>query len=96
MEAAEVVSKNENVYTDLSGFIAGRDSYHYVLEHQQSRIREAVDWIGDASRILYGSDWPLTPMKEYSDFIKAIFPSLNDQKKVFYSNAVRFFDLEVD
>jgi len=94
MDAAEVVSKNENVYADLSGFVSGSDDYTYVRSYQLPRIKEAVEWIGNPSRFLYGSDWPLTPMKEYVDFICTIFPYEDDQEKVFYTNALDFFKMK--
>jgi len=93
MDAAEVVSKNENVYADLSGFTAGSDDYSYVLKYQIPRIREAIEWINNPSRLLYGSDWPLTPMKEYIDCIRILFPNEDDQEKVFCKNALQFFSL---
>jgi len=96
MDAAEVVSKNENVYADLSGFVAGRDNYNYALEYQLPRIKEAVEWIADPSRLLYGSDWPLTPMKGYIDFIRTIFPHEDIQEMVFHKNALDFFKLQIE
>ena len=93
MDAGEVIAKNENVYADLSGFVAGADDYNYVNSYQLPRLREAVEWIGNSSRLLYGSDWPLTPMKEYIEFIRTLFPDHDDQEKVFYRNALRFFKI---
>ena len=96
IDAAEVVSKNENVFADLSGFVAGSDDYNYVLKYQLPRIKEAVEWIDNPSRLLYGSDWPLTPMEEYIDFIRTIFPHQNDQEKVFYKNALQLFKIKIE
>ena len=95
MDAAEVISKNENVYADLSGFVAGSDDYNYVTKYQLPRLKEAVGWIDDPSRLLYGSDWPLTPMKEYIEFIRTLFPNEDDQEKVFCKNALQFFKLKI-
>ena len=94
MDAAEVVTKNENVFADLSGFVAGSNDYSYVSKHQLPRIKEAVEWINNPSYLLYGSDWPLTPMKAYIDFIRTLFPNQNDQEKVFYKNALQFFKIK--
>lgn len=94
MDAAEVVSKNENVYADLSGFVAGSNDYAYVVNHQRPRIKESVEWINNPSRLLYGSDWPLTPMKEYIDFIRTLFPNEDDQENVFFKNAIQFFKIK--
>lgn len=93
MDAAEVINKNENVYADLSGFVAGSDEYQYVTHYQRPRLKEAVGWIDDPSRLLYGSDWPLTPMGEYIEFIRSLFPNKDDQEKIFYKNALQFFKI---
>ena len=95
MDAAEAVAKNENVYADLSGFVAGTDDYPYVNSYQLPRLREAVEHIGGSSRLLYGSDWPLTPMQNYIEFIRRLFPDQDDQEKVFYKNARRFFKIHL-
>ena len=96
MDAAAVVSKNENVYADLSGFVAGCENYSYAREYLLPRIKEAVEWIAEPSRLLYGSDWPLTPMKGYIDFIRTLFPHEDIQENVFYENALDFFNLQIE
>jgi predicted TIM-barrel fold metal-dependent hydrolase len=95
MDAAEVVTKNENVYADLSGLVAGVDDYASVNSYQLPRLREAVTWMGNSSRLLYGSDWPLTPMKNYIEFVRTLFPDHDDQEKVFYKNAIKLFAIKV-
>jgi len=95
MDAAEMIAKNENVYADLSGFVAGADDYTAVSSYQLPRLREAVEGIGNSSRLLYGSDWPLTPMKDYIEFIRRLFPDHHDREKVFYRNALSFFGIRL-
>ncbi|MDX1778834.1 MAG: amidohydrolase family protein, partial [Thermodesulfobacteriota bacterium] len=95
MDAAEVIAKNKNVFGDLSGFVAGVDDYDYLTKYQMPRMKEAIEWIGDTSRLLYGSDWPLTPMKEYINYIRTLFPDHDDQEKVFYKNALQFFQIKL-
>ena len=95
MDAAEVVTKNENVYADLSGCVAGVDDYASVNSYQLPRLQEAVKWIGNSSRLLYGSDWPLTPMKNYIEFVRTLFPDHDDQEKVFYKNAIKLFAIKI-
>ena len=95
MDAAEVVGKNENVYADLSGFVAGVSDYTYVSRYTLPRLREAVERIDNSSRLLYGSDWPLTPMEDYIEFIRTLFPDHDDQEKVFYKNAIKLFTIKL-
>ena len=89
LDAAEVVYKNKNVFSDLSGLCIGND----ISPIAKRRIIEAIDYIGDYSKIIYGSDWPLVKMKDYIRFIKTIIPK-KYHKKVFYENAIRLFKLE--
>lgn len=88
IDAAEVVYKNENVYTDLSGLCIGNK----VSSFTKTKVKEAIDYIGDYNKILYGSDWPLVNMKNYIKIIKSMIPK-KYHRKVFYENAKRLFRL---
>lgn len=87
-DAAEVVYKNENVYTDISGLVIGDK----ISSFTKTKIREAIDYIGGYNKILYGSDWPLVNMKNYIKIIKSMIPK-KYHRKVFYENAKRLFSL---
>ena len=90
-DAAEVVYKNENVYVDVSAFCIG-----HARGHDFKRIKEDIQWAlnytARPDKFLYGSDWPLTPMKEYIAVIKKAVPKEHHQK-IFYENAKRVFRL---
>jgi hypothetical protein len=99
LDAAELLYKNPNVYADLSGFLVGDAAYFedpnraQGIEDAAARIREAFAWVEDPRKFLYGSDWPLVPMKPYLNFIRrAVDPEHYEQ--VFYSNAKRIFQIE--
>jgi predicted TIM-barrel fold metal-dependent hydrolase len=99
MDAAELLYKNPNVYADLSGFLVGDAAYFENpgsargIADAVGRIREAFAWVEDPRKFLYGSDWPLVPMKPYLDFIRrAIDPEHHEL--VFYANAKRVFQIE--
>jgi len=63
-DTAEVVYKNANVYTDLSGFVYGSfsakdgDKFAKVLE-------EYLDIAGDDGKLLFGSDTPISSPRSY-------------------------------
>ena len=90
-DAAEVIYKNENVYADLSAFCIGHTRGHDFKRIQQD-IQWAISYTGRPDKFLYGSDWPLSPMKEYIEVIKKAVPA-KFHKKVFYENAKRVFNL---
>ena len=93
MDTAELIMKNGNVYTDLSGLLAGdrervlkmKDNRYYV-----EMIRQGLTYAGRYDKVLYGSDWPLVPIAPYIDFIKHIIPE-EFHENVFYHNALAVF-----
>ena len=94
-DACEVAAKNPNVYFDLSGMLVGDSSY---IERQSKnpllidRYRQALAYMDNFDKILYGSDWPLVPMSAYIAFCKQLVPE-GEHEKVFYSNALKVFKL---
>ena len=81
--AKAVISKNQNVYADLSGLFEGG---RYKEEQEMKReVRELLQWTGD-EKLLYGSDWPIVRMKEYIMAMKKIVPKASHDN-VFYNNA---------
>ena len=60
-EAAELVYKNENVYTDTSGLLwhPRLPQFDRLVERARERLADAIAETGEVSRFLYGSDWPL-------------------------------------
>jgi predicted TIM-barrel fold metal-dependent hydrolase len=97
-EAAEVVYKNANVWADLSGLaVCGAEAF--TAEERQDLLRDAAAAVGRAfryaerpDRFLFGSDWPLAPLRPYGDFIRSIIPSAHHEQ-VFETNARALFGL---
>jgi len=96
MDAAELMYKNPNVYGDLSGLLIGNEGYFNDPKNAEGfsgaieRIREAFAWVENPQKFLYGSDWPLAPMKAYLALMKrAIDPEHHEA--VFRTNAGQLF-----
>lgn len=88
-DAAAVIYKNSNVYTDVSGLLVTNSP----LEKEISRrVKNAFLYVDNPSKFLYGSDWPLVPMNRYIKFIKRSIPQ-KDYEQVFYSNAKKLFKI---
>jgi uncharacterized protein len=80
IDAAEVIYKNMNVWTDLSGLVVG-SAETYANEEQQellldlmTNLQRAFRYAERPNRFLYGSDWPLTPLAVYRAFIARTLP----------------------
>jgi predicted TIM-barrel fold metal-dependent hydrolase len=99
IDAAEVVYKNMNVWTDLSGLIVGDDDA-FLAEERQQAVSEVIENVGRAfryaerpNRFVYGTDWPLAPMPAYRALIEAVIPP-EHHEQVFVENARRLFALD--
>ena len=91
--AAEVAAKNANVAIDVSGLLEGKPKPLALFEHQAGFWRQLHTWLnymGDYSRVLYGSDWPLVNIPLYIRMISYIIPE-EHYEEVFYKNALRIF-----
>jgi uncharacterized protein len=91
MDCAEVVSKNPNVYADLSGLIVGDSNVVRSYQQQQlfvDHIKRAIIYCNSYHKLLYGSDWPLVQVAPYIEFIKSVVPK-EHHEDVFYNNALR-------
>lgn len=80
LDAAEVVYKNDNVWADLSAFLIGEpaDFAKYdaggASERTIGRAMEGIEFTERPDKFLFGSDWPLSPIAVYRDFVKQMFP----------------------
>lgn len=93
VDAAEVTAKNANVAIDVSGLLEGKPKPLQLFEHQAGFWRQLHTWLnymGDYSRVLYGSDWPLVNIPLYIRMISYIIPE-EHYEEVFYKNALRIF-----
>lgn len=96
IDAAEVVYKNVNVWTDLSGLFVGSEEElgdperRETIEEVLGRIRTAFRYAERPNRFLYGTDWPLAPMAPYRDLIQSAVPEANHEQ-VFAENARNLF-----
>lgn len=93
MDAAEVAGKNSNVYMDLSGLLEGVFDPVELLHRQKGFFDHLSTWLnymGDYSKIMYGSDWPLVNIPMYIKIISAIIPQQHHEN-VFFNNALRVF-----
>lgn len=93
MDCTEVIYKNENVYTDLSGLV--EDAASLKSPYGKLMKQRIQDMIAYASprKLIYGTDWPLAPMKDYIKFVKSLGIGKKDLKYVFCKNAAELFKI---
>ncbi|MCQ4725181.1 amidohydrolase family protein [Anaerotignum faecicola] len=96
-DAASVIEKNRNVYADISGILEGRfDVGKFINENLNyiNMIKTWLGYIGDYSRIIYGTDWPIVNIENYLEFARFLIPE-SEHEKVFYENAKRIYGLKI-
>ena len=91
--AAEVAYKNPNVYLECSALLIG-DLDKKPKEDVETYVVRPIAWIfgylEDPTKMMFGTDWPLTSIKPYVDAYKRAIPK-EHWRAVFYDNAVRVF-----
>jgi len=95
METAEIISKNPNVYADLSGLIVGgRDDVERFMFEPLflNHIKRGLVYADNYKKVIFGSDWPLVDIEAYVDFVKALVPEKH-WDDVFYNNAKHLFKI---
>lgn len=98
MDAAAVVSKNENVAADISGLLEGRVNLDLFFEEKQGYTQALKTWMGylrEYDDIMFGTDWPLANLAEYIEFVSRLVPE-KYQEKVFFENANRIYQLNLE
>lgn len=92
LTGAEVVYKNRNMFADLSGWLVGtkKELDARLVDNHFDHVRHALTYCDHYEKLLFGSDWPLVPIRSYADFIEDFIPSTHVED-VFYNNAMRVF-----
>lgn len=92
-DTMEVVYKNANVYSDISGLVLGGFSDRFE-KFMIKQIQEMLTFGMNPSKILYGTDWPISSMGSYLDFVSELTIPTEDRLKILGKNAMRLFKLD--
>ena len=94
--AAEVAYKNPNVVLDGSAFLIG-DLRSLGPEKIETYMVKPLRWIfgyiGDPTKVMFGTDWPLTDIGPFLEAFKRAIPR-EHWKAVFHDNAARVYGFE--
>jgi predicted TIM-barrel fold metal-dependent hydrolase len=92
VDCMEVVYKNKNVYTDISGLVLGEFTEAFE-DYMEEQIEDVILYAGEPGRFLYGSDWPICNMKSYVKFVREMKMEEPFRRMMLYENARRLFKL---
>ncbi|MEO9294470.1 MAG: amidohydrolase family protein [Nitrososphaera sp.] len=90
LDCQEVIYKNKNVYADISGLVLG-DFTHYYEQYMAEKIAEFLNYDGEPRYLLYGTDWPISNMDSYLNFVARLDLSKHSRELLMFRNAKRLF-----
>jgi uncharacterized protein len=93
-DCMEVVYKNDNVYTDISGLTLGHFTDRFEA-YMRQQLKEMILWGVNPNKVLYGTDWPLASMESYLDFMEELKLPPRDKDLMLFQNAMSLFKLEL-
>lgn len=95
----EAVAKRKNVVCKVSGFLASAPGKgQWSMEQVAPIINHTIDVFGP-DRVMFAGDWPVVLLAaSYAEWLGAVKQvvanrSFNDQKKLFYDNAIKIYRL---
>jgi len=91
-DCMEVVYKNKNVYTDISGLVLGNFSDRFE-KYMRKQLEEMLLFGVEPDNVLFGTDWPISSMETYLEFMDEIATPVKEKEKILYQNAQRLFNL---
>ena len=92
-DCMEVVYKNANVYTDISGLTLGvfEDRFEVFMRKQ---VQEMLLYGVEPDSVLFGTDWPISSMESYKEFMEDLAIPEKDKGKILAENAIDLFQLD--
>lgn len=89
-DCMEVVYKNENVYTDISGLVLGNFTDRFEA-YMRKQLQEMLVYGVEPDKVLFGSDWPIASMQSYLEFIEEMSLPERERRKIMWENAAKLF-----
>jgi len=93
-DCMEVVYKNDNVYTDMSGLTLG-DFTDRFEAYMRQQLKEMILWGVNPKKVLFGTDWPLATMESYVQFMEELKLPPRDKELMLYRNTAELFKLDL-
>jgi uncharacterized protein len=93
-DCMEVVYKNKNVYTDISGLVLGNFSDRFE-QYMRKQLQEMLLYGVEPDKVLYGTDWPISSMESYIEFIDELKIPEKERRKILFENSAELFKLSL-
>ncbi len=93
-DCMEVVYKNKNVYTDISGLVLGDFTDRFEV-YMRKQLQEMILYGVEPDKVLFGTDWPISSMESYLQFMEELKIPEKDKRKIMFENSARLFKLPI-
>ncbi len=93
-DCQEILYKNKNVYADISGLIVGDFTLSGEI-HYTNKIKEILNYVDSPHHLLYGSDWPISNMKSYTNLVQKLELDKESFDLLMFKNAKGIFKIPV-
>ncbi|MEM0118520.1 MAG: amidohydrolase family protein [Conexivisphaerales archaeon] len=93
MDTAELLYKHENLYADISGLFTGGEGEYSskYLQFLAKTISNAIYYIGNCDKILFGSDYPISLPGRVLQLVMNLEISSRDARKILFKNSKILF-----
>jgi predicted TIM-barrel fold metal-dependent hydrolase len=91
-DCMEVIYKNDNAYADISGLVLGDFSDRFET-YMRRQFQEMMAWGVNPRKVLYGTDWPISTMESYLQFMDELKMPPADRRRIMYENAAALFKI---
>lgn len=91
-DCMEVVYKNANVYADISGLVLGNFTDRFEA-YMRRQLQDLLVWGVDPANVLYGTDWPISSMESYLEFMEDLKIPVKEREAIMWENTARLFKL---
>jgi hypothetical protein len=86
--------KHPNVYADISGLIVGGSKYiEQYTDWLAERLSRAIYFAGGANKVIFGSDYPVTPPSVAISLVEKLEIDTRDREGILSRNARGVFRL---
>lgn len=92
-DCMEVVYKNANVHTDISGLVLGDFSDRFE-RYMRKQFQEMLLYGVEPAKVLYGTDWPISSMESYLTFMQELAIPAAERRGIMADNAIKLFRLD--
>ncbi|MGE0353042.1 MAG: amidohydrolase family protein [Gemmatimonadales bacterium] len=92
-DCMEVVYKNANVYTDISGLVLGSFTDRFEV-FMRKQLQEMLLFGVEPENVLFGTDWPISSMESYVAFMNDLATPEREKQKIYWDNAAQLFHIQ--